>query len=453
MDIKNKFNKRKLLYYLLLLVSVLFFYYRHQIDADEGVVLNGAWNLFNNLTLYYDFFEITAPGSFYLVYWLFKLFGVSYQVANIASLLILWGSAIGIYKIMDSIHRTEINYLFPFFFIISLTPFPIINHNLHNVFFLIWSVYLFLQALKHNNKYYFLTAGALGSLAVMFLQQKGLALGAASGLFLFFLVIKKKCSIKNMLLYGLSLIGPLTLLFIKWPPSLLYNNLVHFPGSTYWEVNQMPYFSWFAFFLILIYFVIFIKNKKVDASYLLFVQFWLLLSAIPLPDHYHLFLIIFPLLALTPYLFTSNPTVLTKTLIIVFILKITFNPITYLTKDFQFFYSYKNETSKQQLFEYLNQTCVGQYLYSGPFAPGLYFELQKRNATSFSFLIEKQSTPEQFNQALEEFKDRAPSCAILFYYPNINNKFGHRGNNVLESYIRQNYYLAFRQDYIYIYHQ
>ena len=153
--ILNNHTLKIYLYYLVLLLLSIFFYYQHSFDADEGVILNGAWNLFNNFNLYTDFFEIIPPGSFYLIYYGFKLFGPYYFIANIISLLLVWGGAIGIYKSLDLIKRNKANFIFPIFFILSLVSMPIINHNLYNVFFLIWSVFFFLQGLKNNSNLFF----------------------------------------------------------------------------------------------------------------------------------------------------------------------------------------------------------------------------------------------------------------------------------------------------------
>lgn len=447
--ILNNYTLKIYLYYLLLLILSIFFYYQHSFDADEGVILNGAWNLFNNLNLYTDFFEIIPPGSFYLIYYGFKLFGPYYFVANIISLLLVWGSAIGIYKSLDLIKRNKANFIFPIFFILSLVSMPIINHNLYNVFFLIWSVFFFLQGLKNNSNLFFFLSGLIGGLATIFLQQKGLILIGFSFLFLLIYNIKKK-KIKNSIFYCLGSCLPIISLFFKWSPKLLYQNLISFPMLTYWEVNKTSFLLLIAFFLIFIYFFIYLKNKSTIINYLLGIQFFLLLSTIPLPDFYHIVLIIFPLLILIPSLFTNSTIKETKIFIIIFIIIISFYSILYLSTSFSPFYSYSKNKSDNWI-EYINQNCPGQYIYSGPFFPNLYFETRKLNVTNFDVLIEKQNTPDQFAQALDDFKKKEPSCAVLVYYKNISKKFKHQGNNQLETYIKENYTQIYSKNNIFIY--
>ena len=447
--ILNNYNLKIFLYYLLLLAITVFFYYRHILNADEGVIINGSWNLFNNLNLYTDFFEIIPPGSFYLIYYGFKLFGPYYLVANIISLLLVWGSAIGIYKSLDLIKRNKANFIFPLIFILSLIPLPIINHNLYNLFFLIWSLFFFLQGLKNSSNLFFFLSGLLGGLATIFLQQKGLITIGFSFLFLLIYNIKNK-KIKNIIFYGIGAGLPIISLFLKWSPKLLYQNLIAFPMLTYWEVNKTSFFLLVAFFLIFTYFFIYLKNKSIIINYLLGIQFFLLLSVIPLPDFYHIVLIIFPMLILIPSLFIKNQTRETKIFIIVFTIIITFSSIKYINTSFTPFYSYSKDNSNNWI-DYIKENCSGKYIYSGPFSPNLYFETKKLNATNFDVLIEKQNIPNQFAKALDDFKKNEPSCAVLFYYENMSKKFKHQGNNQLEIYIKENYIKIYSQNDIFIY--
>jgi hypothetical protein len=143
-------------------------------------------------------------------------------------------------------------------------------------------------------------------------------------------------------------------------------------------------------------------------------------------------LIIFPLLILTPILFTKTGLInkivsisFLSFLVIPFLINIiNFKPFYFFPRDF---------------INFVEEECPGKYIYVGPFSPNIYFETKKINATSFGLLIEKQSTIEQFNKALGEIVKNQPSCAIMSYYDNIKNKFKHQGNNVVEKYINQNY--------------
>ena len=449
--ILNNYNIKKYCYYFLLLVITIFFYCRHTLNADEGVIINGAWNLYNNLNLYTDFFEITPPGGFYLVYYGFKLFGPYYFVANIISLLLVWGSAIGINETLNLIRKNKANFLFPLIFIFSLISMPIINHNVYNLFFLIWSVFFFLSGLKNNSTFSFFLSGLIGGVATIFLQQKGLILITFSFLFLLIGLLRDKFgNIKNIFYYSVGACISIIILFLKWSPQLLYKNLITFPMATYWEVNKTSYFLLSALLFILVYFFIYLKNKTISINYLLYIQLFLLLSSIPLPDFYHIVLVIFPMLILIPSLFINNQTRATKVFIITFVLTITFISVKYINTSFIPFYHY-NKNKTVSWLDYINENCSGKYIYSGPFLPNLYFETKKINATAFDVLIERQNTADQFSEALNSFKKNNPDCAVLFYYKNIKNKFKHQGNNILETYIRNNYTQVYSQNNVFIY--
>lgn len=444
------FVKKYKVYYLLLLLISILFYSKHLFNADEGVILSGAWHLFNNKEIYTDFFEQIAPGSFYLVYWFFKIFGPHYYVANIVSLIMVFVSAVLIYKTSLLISKSRINFIMPIIFILGLSYFPIINHNIHSLFFIIFSVYFFIISLEKDNLWPLIISGFLAGLSVIFLQQKGLIFLGASGLFLLILGIKEKNKniFKKILALSLPSLIPILLLLIKWPINILYYNLVKFPLYGYIEVNKTPFYLLMSVFILFLYFVIFLENKTNKEKYLLFVQFFLFVSCIPLPDIYHISIIIFPLLILSPKLFQQNKYFFNKVAVFILGVIIMYSFMTTIF-NYKFFFNYKKNS--KSLENYISKECPGRYIYSGPFLPNIYFETNKINATSFSFLLEKQFLPEQFETALEEFKNNSPSCAVLCYYPNIKGKFNHQGDNILEQYIKDNYKLGFQENYFSIY--
>src|SRR6266567_8739555 len=52
------------------------------LEPDEGIVLQGAERILGGQVPYRDFFSFYTPGSFYLVAWLFRIFGDSFLVAR-----------------------------------------------------------------------------------------------------------------------------------------------------------------------------------------------------------------------------------------------------------------------------------------------------------------------------------------------------------------------------------
>lgn len=50
-------NKADIIFFLLLTIFSFVFYLNNNQDADEGLILSGAWHIINGQTLYLDFFE------------------------------------------------------------------------------------------------------------------------------------------------------------------------------------------------------------------------------------------------------------------------------------------------------------------------------------------------------------------------------------------------------------
>ena len=113
-----KLNELKIetgLWIALALIAVIF-HANHPLDSDEGVILEGAWNIINNKELYVDFHSFIPPGSYYLIYFTWLVFGVSYFAAKAAAILLLILSAFGVYKISELIEKTKLNFVSPYLF-------------------------------------------------------------------------------------------------------------------------------------------------------------------------------------------------------------------------------------------------------------------------------------------------------------------------------------------------
>ncbi len=66
------------LYWVLLLAALIILQTKHIINQDDGVILEGAWNMMHGRWIYSDFFEFVTPGSFLLIAGVWKLIGISY---------------------------------------------------------------------------------------------------------------------------------------------------------------------------------------------------------------------------------------------------------------------------------------------------------------------------------------------------------------------------------------
>jgi len=150
----------------------------------------------------------------------------------------------------------------------------------------------------------------------------------------------------------------------------------------------------------------------------------------------------FPLIALVPTIAESLSTakietnrlifILLPLIICVLLIPSLFNIIY--APPFYFFY-------QSPKLSYINENCKNsEYIYAGPFMPGLYFAAKKNQPTPFSFLITNHQTEEQFLQAKKDLEAKKPICIIMDY--EMVEKFKYNRNNPVDQYIDNHYHLV-----------
>jgi len=446
----------RLIYWLTIFFGIFFLHSTHYLNSDEGVLLGGAWNLFNHRQLYLDFFAFIPPAGFYLVYFCWKIFGVGFWPAQILADLIWFVGIVGIFSISQKVCRSWINYIIPIFLVFVSAWFWLINHNVFNTVCLIWATYFLLSYLKDNKIISVCWAGLMSGLGILFLQQKGLAFFGAAASFIFFSLLFRKefvAQAKVLFYYTISTIAPLLILLL-WPLKVLYSNLIDFPLLHYIEANRISYARLGLFSVIWLLVVLFLRReKRQDLRLLLYLQAFLLVACWPLPDKYHLFLSLFPLFSLASFIYlrTVRSGIIEKIVLavvaLIFILQLLVPSIIYLKDKWWGPFSFRS----QKFIAYIQENCHSPYLFVGPFFPNLYFESGKVNATSFDILISGHQTEEQFASALGDLAENRPDCAILAYADPLQ-RFRHKRDNVVESYIRREYDLVFDvEDKLYFY--
>jgi hypothetical protein len=450
---KNSWQK---ILWLLLFIFLVALHIKHNLDSDEGVVLDGAWNLFNHRHLYFDFFEFTPPGAFYLIFWSWLLFGAHYFIAKAVSILILFGCVVGIYHIWlvasinKSVAATKLIFISLFIFSLNTVYWPTISYHVFNLFFIIWATYFFIVALSTPTKSKIITSGLLAGLSCLFLQSTGLITIFVLATFLFGLFAKAKNSgwLKLLLLFlASSLILPL-LLFVIWPTKLLVADLFIFPFTHYAQAARVS-FSLLIFFLLLWGMMTAALTKSKATWLLLYLQFCLLLSTLSLADHLHVCSLIFVFFVLLPDIIIKLKQSIYKNyfipLIYLTIFIIIYPPIMSMINDPLF-----KSARDNQLFPFLQTNCNNSpYLYAGPFLPGLYFEAGELNPTSFSWLITNHHTTAQFALAANQLAENKPQCAVLNYQ--MVQKYKYDINNPVDSFILLNYHLVYKDGGVLVY--
>ena len=439
------------LYWIILLLIVIIFHQNNPLDADEGVILAGAWDIFNDRKIYVDFFEFIPPGSFYLVAATWKLFGTSYFTANLVSTILLFVSAVGIYKITAQLQRHYLTYAPPLIFTLSSFHWPLINHNFYNISVIIWAIYFFLSGINdlernpRSNK--FLVSGLLTSLGIIFLHNRGFIFCAANILFILILLIKNDVLliIRKGGIYLLASLAPLLILFLIWPPTLLYSCLISFPLNHYIEVNKIPLTMFFIFMGYLCLTSVIIggsKDKRI--RYLVYIQLIFLLSTITRPDKFHISIILFPLYILLSISKDAKETKINHCLQIrtSFIISLLLISIFTIVTAPSLLYIYRERPiftdQSTNIVSKIKEFCDDSpYIYAGPFLPGIYFESRKLNPSEYSYIITNMYPEQVFTSVKKSLVKYQPSCAILNY--KIVDKFNYNKDNVVDNFIHENF--------------
>lgn len=452
LKINSKYRADTLLW-LVIISFLIIFHFRHPLNDDEGVVLEGALNIFNTRKIYQDFFEFVTPGVFYLLAWSWKIFGIHYFVAKVLAILAVFMSALGIYKISQNIYPKSQNYIGPLLLVLVSASWPIIIYHTFNLVFMVWAVWFLLKSLDQPKYQYFIASGFMTALAILFMQNKGLLFMGALGSFLLILSIKNKSYFKNTAVYTLTALLALSILFIKWSPIFLYQNLILFPLQHYHSLPNISYLLLIIFLIwitTIIFLVIGERNKKI---YLLFyVQLILLLSTLSLPDIFHLSLILFPsysllTLSLNKISLKNSPYKIIFYALITSGILINLMPAIVWPK---YFTPFSDSRKNNIILDYIKKSCLAsEYIYAGPFSSSLYFETRLKNATSFSWLITNHHSEEQFSLAAKQLAQNKPLCAILDY--SSVSKYNYNLDNPVDNYIFEHYHQEKAFDTVLIY--
>ncbi len=443
----SRINKKEMVVFWIGLMSIaVFMHSSHLLDSDEGIVLNGAWQLLSGGRIYHDFYELAAPGSFYLIYFFWKLFGANYLIAKAVSLAFLAGSAYGIFRISAIFTSREKALLAPAVFVLASASWPLVQFNLFSELFMIWAVYFFLRYISDPKPSDLVLCGLASGLTAVFLQHKGALLVAILTVLLAHELLDRKRDLfgKLLLFYAAVFFGALPLLpHLK---SLLIDNHAIFPPGKYLEINRAfpGIFASYAFLSILSFLALRMKKIKQPESYLFVLQFCFLISALQRPDYYHSTLMSFPLIALLPLVLADvrehdNPMIKKLTYV-----AFAACAVTILSRSALYFYKFPPLVSLENYPAYrqAEKACASsEYIYAGPFQPGWYFELRKKNPTPH-YVIKTNFTPSvEFLRARDLLKEKKPGCIIT--NDDIVKKFSYSPDNPLDEFIMQEYVLEY----------
>jgi len=434
-------SKKNLLLVSLFFVTTFLLHFQHKFSSDEGVIINGAWNIYNGKKLYVDFFEYISPGSFYFVYLIFLLFGPSYTPVKIISVIFLLITALLIYKISRLLELDEkiskITSLL--WLIITSAAYPLINHNTYSTFLVIFLSYTFILFIKKRNKNLIFISGILAALTFYFLQTKGFFIIISLILFLLIYLRKDKKTIYYLLYFILGLLTIFIPGYIFWGDIVITAPFLI--SKNYLEINQTSY-VWIILFTFLTvaswWFLKKQKNLNIYIYILLTVQVCLFLSILNLPDIYHIILNAFPLILILSVLLRHNLyklKLLYYSKIIKAVLLISIS-ILYLVIFSKFLTNLSASLKTKNYFSSLQKTIGQEEIFSHPFMPGLYFELKKENPYYTNVIETIQGNKIFLMKNFEILNKHKPKYILTEY--NIALNFGYE-KNIIDYYIFNNY--------------
>ena len=403
----------------------------HIIDLDEGVILNGAWKMYNGEKIYKDFFEYVAPLSFYLVYFIFKIFGDSYYFVKFFLFLLLFVSTVFMYKTAQNLLKNGNYSLFvSAIYLLLISPCPLINHNTLSSISTVAVMYLFVKFIDDSKEIYLFYSGLLCAFVGLFLQTKGLAVFFAIFIYLFWK--HKNTFYKYFALYLLGIIVVLFPSFLIWGNNL-YSNLLTISGA-YVSAHRSFYSNISPLFLLIPVMLIIFRGKYNERyiDFLVVLQVCLFASTLNQMIFSHVLFNVFPSIILLVFLI--NDFYKKSEVKYIYNIVIVFSLLSIFYFSFSLL-SFPNKNA-EKIVALLKLEIKDKKIYVRPFIPGLYFELGKTNPYYSSTFETELASEDVLFKNLEILKREKPE--IIFTNYDMVKKYGYK-YNIIDEYIIDNY--------------
>ena len=219
------------------------------VDPDEGIILQGAERILNGQVLYRDFFSFFTPGSYYLVAFVFRIFGDSYLVAHTALALI--GAAFSpiTYLLARRVCSRQTSLLITGLMTATAVPSRfVVIHNWDSTLWACLALYAAVRFLESGSSAWALVSSTFTSLTALSEQSKGA--GLLLGLGVGFLIIaargeRPKLFGRNQVIAILAgLCAPFLLTVLYFASHHALSTML---GSWFWPLqhysaaNRVPY--------------------------------------------------------------------------------------------------------------------------------------------------------------------------------------------------------------------
>ncbi len=426
------------------------------VQSDEGYTLNAAWQLWNGMKMYDDFRLFVGPGSGYAIYLLWHLVGSpSFLAARLLSLAFSFSATTAITLTLREIGVRGTGLVFAVAIWLSASSlYVLLNHNSFSSFAATWFLLLFLRVArkpdegsgdKHRMRGHVLVGVAAGTV-FLFLQTKGLLLASAATAFVFLVGFKKRDFRPVLALMGgfLAVIAPL---FAIWKPSVLVrewfivpltgNYLGHTGASTGIAVASLALtcgMGWMA-----------MRRGDRLLQALAVTQGALVASMTHNMELHHLAINIFPAVIFAAAVVNDRLTRDGRTtnlsseiaMAIVVAMYGLFCLVTPVGADyFRSSTLYVDLLGRESRVLFSSPRIAEAHaIYAGPFLPGLYFQLDKKNPYFVSETIVCNLECQQ--RLVGQLSTTKPELAFLQY--DMVRHLGYDENSPVDVYLREHY--------------
>lgn len=262
---------------IILLLSILFLYGSINISYniyDEGIVVYGASRILKGDIPYRDFWTMYAPGQFYIVAFLFKIFGQNLFITRIYSATINLLIVLLVYLIIKRLSDKKLALLSLILSTLWMGGWGLFHSSPTpaGTFWSLLSIYFVVDFLYTKRSLSLLVGGIITGVGAIFRHDIGGYTFIASSIVLLFysyLGLTNRSIRDTLRLWGIYLIGtvigflPFAIYFLTNVPlkELIYD-LIIFPAKIFPKVRDLPYpgfdfnlYSFLFYFPIMMYLI------------------------------------------------------------------------------------------------------------------------------------------------------------------------------------------------------
>jgi hypothetical protein len=463
----------------LALVLTLLLGRSYAIQSDEGYTLNAAWQLWNGMRMYDDFRHFVGPGSGYSVYLLWKILGSpSYLAARLLSLALSFSSTVAMYLMLKRLGLRGMGLAFSIFAWLAASSLYVpLNHNPFSSFAATWFLLLFLRIAgqpqhgrdrpsggggadaalrshqarfsRHPLRDHALVGVAAGTV-FLFLQTKGLFLVLGAVAFAFAVGFKRRDYRPVSSLAG-GFIGVVAPLFLLWSPAVLIRQwfIIPLTGHYLRHTGASGLVMFVAVALICGMGWIALRRRDPALTVLAVTQAALLACMSHNMEINHLAINGFPAILFIAVVVHDRlerrhreeklSAEMTMAIVVaVFVATLIATPAGRgFFASSTFAVDILGRRSRGALF---GSRRVGEAhaIYAGPFLPGLYFELEKKNPYFVSETIVCDDACQR--QLVAEISATKPELAFLHY--GMVRHLSYDPNSPVDVYLRERYVLC-----------